>query len=225
MTEGECFRESVNLGRFFGSMIQNQVVVPNQGTVASDNGSPPSAVAAESCACGRDGLDVGRRHLGTPPMNRSSHDEAIGVSLPTKKDFDPFGGCLDAQSAWRNFGGLSIAEALTLLRDNPIRYQEDFMFMGGRAFVFYFPVIDTYLREFQLTEHEDDSQAAILGSCVAAQLRWPTASHLAFIHSAIRSLADYVCSHTHMLAADPDEQRRIARDWQPVYHSLDSAPS
>ena len=158
-------------------------------------------------------------------MSRSSHDEAAGVSLPTEQDFDPFGGDLDAQSAWRSFGGLSIADALRLFRENPIHYQEDFMFMGGRAFVFYFPVLDTFLREFRLTEHEDDAQAAIIGSGVAAQFGWPTASYLVAIRPAIRSLADYVCSHTELLAADPEEQRRIARDWRPVYDALDSATS
>lgn len=156
-------------------------------------------------------------------MSRSNHDEASGASLPTEHDFDPFGGDLDAQSAWRSFGGLSIADALALFRENPTHYQEDFMFMGGRAFVFYFPVLDAFLREFRLTEHEDDSQAAIVGSCVAAQFGWPTATHLVSIHAAIRSLADYVCSHTDLLAADTDEQRRIARDWQRVYSALDSA--
>jgi hypothetical protein len=157
------------------------------------------------------------------PMSRSSHDEATGVSLPTEQDFDPFGGDLDAQHAWRSFGGFSISDALTLFRENPIHYQEDFMFMGGRAFVFYFPVLDAFLRELRLTDHEDDSPAAMVGSCVAAQFGWPTASHLVPIHAAIRSLADYVCSHTDLLAADNEEQRRIARDWQPVYKALDSA--
>ncbi|NLT71795.1 MAG: hypothetical protein GXX91_14050 [Verrucomicrobiaceae bacterium] len=156
------------------------------------------------------------------PMNESSHDSAAEVSLPTKQDFDPFGGDLDAQCAWRNFGGLSIADALTRFRENPIHYQEDFMFMGGRAFVFYFPVLDTFLREFRLTGHEDDSHAAIIGSGITAQFGWPTASHLIAIHPAIRSLADYVCSQTHMLAAEPAEQRKIARDWRSVYVSLDS---
>ncbi|MBL9142869.1 MAG: hypothetical protein JNM99_04225 [Verrucomicrobiaceae bacterium] len=158
-------------------------------------------------------------------MSRSSYEEGTGVSLPSVQDFDPFGGDLDAQSAWRSFGGLSIADALARFRENPIHYQEDFMFMGGRAFVFYFPVLDAFLREFRLTEHEDDSQAAIIGSGIAAQFRWPTASHLVPIRPAIRSLADYVCSHTEQLAADPEEQRRIARDWQAVYRALDSATS
>ena len=155
-------------------------------------------------------------------MSKRSHDEATGVVLPTKHDFDPFGSDLDAQSAWRSFGGLSIADALTLFRENPLHYQEAFMFMGGRAFVFYFAVLDAFLREFRLTDHEDNSQAAIVGSCVTAQFGWPTASHLVPIHAAIRALADYVCSHTELLAADTEEQRRIARDWQPVYRALES---
>jgi hypothetical protein len=158
-------------------------------------------------------------------MSRRSHAAATGVLLPTEHDFDLYGGNLDAQSAWRNFGGLSIADALTLFRENPIHYQEAFMFMGGCAFVFYFAVLDAFLREFRLTEHQDDSQAAIIGSGVAAQFRWPTASYLVPIQPAIRSLADYVCSHTELLASDPDEQRRIARDWQPVYRALDSSIS
>ena len=156
-------------------------------------------------------------------MSRGTHQEATFVAIPTELDFDPFGGDLDAQSAWRSFGGLSVADALTLFRENPIHFQEAFMFMGGRAFVFYFPVLDAYLREFRLSEQDDDSQAAIVGSGVAAQFRWPTASYLVPIHPAIRSLADYVCSHTELLAADPEEQRRIARDWQAVYSVLDSA--
>lgn len=154
-------------------------------------------------------------------MSRSRQHEATGVMLPTEQDFDPFDGDLDAQHAWRSFGRLSIVEALSLFRQNPIHYQEDFMFMGGRAFAFYFPVLDTFLREFRLGQHADDSSATMIGSCVAAQFGWPTASHLAPIHSAIRSLADYVCSHTDSLAADPDEQQKIASAWQPVYRALD----
>lgn len=155
-------------------------------------------------------------------MSRRTQQEATFVALPTERDFDPFGGDLDGQSAWRSFGGLTIADALTLFRENPIHYQEAFMFMGGRAFVFYFPVLETYLREFRLTDQDDDSQAAMIGSCVALQFQWPTASYLVPIHPAIRCLVDYVCSHTELLAADPEEQGRIARDWQPIYSVLDS---
>lgn len=145
--------------------------------------------------------------------------------LPCERDFDPTGDDLDAQCAWRHFGGLATEEALALFRENPFYYQEDFMFMGGRAFVFYFFVLDSFLRDFRLSEQEDESQVAIIGSCVAAQFRWPTASHLGPIHPAIRSLADYVCSHTDALASDPDEQKRILEYWQSVYQALEAATS
>lgn len=141
--------------------------------------------------------------------------------LPSERDFDPTGDDLDARDAWRHFGGLTPEEALALFRENPMHYQEDFMFMGGRAFVFYFPVLDTFLREFRWSEQEDDSEAAIIGSCVAHQFRWPTASHLKGIQAAIRSLADYVCSHTDTFASDPDEQKRIVTEWEPVYRALE----
>ena len=144
------------------------------------------------------------------------------VPLPTEQDFDPHAGDLDAQSAWHHFGGLSVAEALAKFREDPLSYQEDFMFMGGRAFVFYFPVLDTYLREFRPTEC-DDSWAAIIGSGVALQMTWPTAHFLLPLHGAIRSLADYVCSHAELLATDPHEQSRIVQNWQPVYSALGSS--
>jgi hypothetical protein len=67
-------------------------------------------------------------------------------SLPTEQDFDPWGGDLDAQCAWRNFGGLAIDRAKAKFRENPLLYQEDFMFMGTKAFAYYFPVIEEYLR-------------------------------------------------------------------------------
>lgn len=95
------------------------------------------------------------------------------------------------------------------------------MFMGGRAFVFYFPVLDVFLQEFRLTEHGDDSKAAIIGSGIAAQFRWPTAWLLVPIHPAIRSLADFVFAHTEWLAAAPEKHRRIAGNWEPVDSALD----
>jgi hypothetical protein len=35
----------------------------------------------------------------------------MSVWLPTELDFDPLHGDLDAQCAWRNFGGLTLDEA------------------------------------------------------------------------------------------------------------------
>lgn len=52
---------------------------------------------------------------------------------PSQVDFYPFGGCLDAQSAWRNFGGLTLEQGHVRFCSAPEVYQEDFMFMGCRA--------------------------------------------------------------------------------------------
>jgi len=155
-------------------------------------------------------------------MRHQHHQKGALPRLPTEKDFDPYGGDLDAQSAWHSFGSLPLTEALAMFRENPIHYQEAFMFMGGQAFLFYFPVIDTYLRDFRSSDHEDDSHAAIIGSGVAAQLSWPTAPLISSLRPAIRSLADYVSSNSRLLAADPNEQRRIVREWQRVCTALDS---
>ncbi|MEM9646820.1 MAG: hypothetical protein AAF989_17650, partial [Planctomycetota bacterium] len=67
--------------------------------------------------------------------------------LPSEHDFDPHQGDLDAQYAWKHFGALTLEEAFRRFRENPEIYQEDFMHMGGRAFAFYFPVLDCFLRE------------------------------------------------------------------------------
>src|SRR5436189_5968418 len=91
--------------------------------------------------------------------------------LPTEADFDPYGGNLDAHTAWKHFGGLSIPQAYDLFVTNPLRYQEDFMFMGSRAFEYYLPVIDRYLHEVSGGE-ESDGCEAILASGVVAQFDW-----------------------------------------------------
>ena len=79
----------------------------------------------------------------------SSKSAHLQAKLPSEGDFDPYHGCLDAQCAWRNFGGLDLDSAYRKFCENPSYYQEDFMFMGPAAFTFYFPVVDRYLREIR----------------------------------------------------------------------------
>jgi hypothetical protein len=91
--------------------------------------------------------------------------------LPTARDFDPYRGDLDAKWAWDNFGGLSIERAYEVFIERPEIYQEDFMFMGGRAFEYYFPVIDRYLREVKVDRDTlGDCEAWILGAVIVAQI-------------------------------------------------------
>lgn len=143
--------------------------------------------------------------------------------MPDERDFDPYGGCLDAQHAWVQFGGLSIEQAYSKFKERPCFHQEDFMFMGGKAFAYYFPVLDRYLREFRAadgTGEDDDSDAAIIGAGFSAQLLSPTSSELRGILDRISDLARYVRDNSYRLAVDPDERKRIDTEWQEVQSQL-----
>ena len=136
--------------------------------------------------------------------------------LPTESDFDPFAGDLDAQCAWRNFGELSLKQAYDLFITNPLCYQEDFMFMGGTAFDYYFPVIDRYIQKVAGTEEGDDCEVAILGSGVAAQFDWNGAHPRPSLVSEIEKLSKYVLSHLEQYSPAAKDQRRIQREWNRV---------
>jgi len=90
---------------------------------------------------------------------------------PKESDFDPDGGYPDAQFAWKNFGGLSVADAYTKFCERPGYYQEDFMFMGGVAFSYYFPVIERYIRDSRADADNDYEVDAIwiLAHCTIGQ--------------------------------------------------------
>ena len=136
--------------------------------------------------------------------------------LPSETDFDPFGGDLDAQYAWKNFGGLTLKQAYDLFLTNPIHYQEDFMFMGGAAFDYYFPVIDRYIREVTGDEEGDDCEVAILGSGVAGQFDWNGADPSDSLVSEIAQLANYVSSNVAQYSPAAEDQKRITGEWDRV---------
>ena len=140
-------------------------------------------------------------------------------SLPSEYDFDPFG-CLDSRSAWDNFGELSLAQAYDLFLTNPLHYQEDFMFMGCRAFTYYFPVIDRYLRSTKYEDDWDDCSAAILGSGVEAQFDWNNAILIPTLLDEIEDLSSFVKSSVKRYSVSEDEQDRILKVWSKVDKNL-----
>lgn len=84
--------------------------------------------------------------------------------LPTYEHFRHPGADLDSEYARKNFEGLSRTQALVKFRDCPFTHQEDFLWMSPPAFLFYFPVIERYLYEFDKAEPTDFSP---LASCIA----------------------------------------------------------
>jgi len=146
-----------------------------------------------------------------------------GVSrdpLPRQIDFDPWQCDLDAQSAWKNFGGLSLEEAYTKFCPIPESYQEDFMFMGSAAFLYYFPVIDEYLRCATPCDEWDDCQADILGSCVAAQFDWKGARIPPELRFRIEGLCEYILSNLSRFASSEPDREKIKKSWAQVQGKL-----
>jgi hypothetical protein len=145
--------------------------------------------------------------------NASAKSESAAKNLPTEKDFDPWNGCLDAQSAWKNFGGLDLEQAYQKFCENPLNYQEDFMFMGPDAFSFYFPVVDQFLRRERESGEFDDSQAWILGKAMRMQLEQRQNDSLL---TAIGELCQYVRTHLAKFATTQSEQQEINAAWLEV---------
>ncbi len=136
--------------------------------------------------------------------------------LPGLSDFDPLDGDLDALRAWNNFGGLGLDQAYPLFLENPLSYQEDFMFMGPAAFDYYFPVIDRYLREFRRSDDDDDDGCAwILGAAMVSQLETtrprPIATGTAM---EIADLAAFMIGEIDRFAVDSHGETRILEPWR-----------
>ncbi len=136
------------------------------------------------------------------------------TTLPSKQDFDPYGGCLDAQWAWRNFGELTLDQAYDKFIDHPDYYQEDFMFMGPKAFVFYFPVIERFLFEAKAADVDDDCCSWILACCIKVHFAEPERQQMNPILDRVSKLAEHVQTHLSQYALTEKGQRRINKAWQ-----------
>ncbi|MCE0498234.1 MAG: hypothetical protein LV481_09855 [Methylacidiphilales bacterium] len=112
-------------------------------------------------------------------------------SLPTQEDFGDMVD-LDIATAWKRFGNKTLEEAYNLFDTNPLCYQEDLMWMGDKAFVFYFPIA---LR-FILSENAKGACDAVSSIATMLEFRFEYgAAGIKEVFPDIRSLCDYVISH------------------------------
>jgi len=144
--------------------------------------------------------------------------QPLSERCPTESDF---GSGLDERSAWREFGGLSLDQAYQHFLENPLSYQEDFMFMGTIAFLYYFPVIERYLYSVRAEDEFDDCQAWILSMGIAHRLEYESFPNDERLMERIALLTDHVLSHVSQYATTSDEQERIESSWA----SLKQIPS
>ena len=134
--------------------------------------------------------------------------------LPTERDFDPLSGDADAQRAWEHFGGLTLDEAHAKFRKNPLYYQEDFMFMGGKAFAYYFPVLERHLTTVPDSNSDgEDHESWILAHCIKMQFCSKTAHHVLHLKQRVFALSAFVLQNIRRFSFDTDGQRRVAAAW------------
>lgn len=142
--------------------------------------------------------------------------------LPTEQDFNPWGADdLDAQSAWMNFGGLTIEQAKVKFDANPLIYLEDFMYMGGRAFAYYFPVIDGHLRTVPDQLDDDDNYAMFLACSIANQFDTQDIDDVKRLAPAVLDLANFVLTTIDWFAVT--ERTRVTEAWTNLICSVEAA--
>jgi len=133
--------------------------------------------------------------------------------LPTKSDFDPSDGDLDAQWAWDQFGGLDIDEAYKKFCGRPEIHQEDFMFMGPEAFIYYFPVIERYLKEVVIDDdYDDDYEVWIIGCALLSQLKLNTRN----LKMRINNLSLLVLDKFMNSPINEEYKNQIQEKWQEI---------
>ncbi len=144
-------------------------------------------------------------------MKRNKVTERI--ILPSENDFDQYSGCLDAQTAWKNFGGLSVDAAYDKFCNCPDNYQEDFMWMGPKAFSFYFDVLERYLTTIEPDDESDDCKAEIIGCGVIMQLHNIEPDILI---NRILKLSNLVIERFMALPVNDKTKKRVIRKWKEV---------
>ncbi len=134
--------------------------------------------------------------------------------LPIEHDFNPWNDPMDAETAWRNFGGLTLDEAYAKFCENPQYYQEDFMFMGGIAFAYYFPIVDKYIRNApEIDPNGGDHEAWILAKGIRSQFSGDSLPHVQHLRDRVIALSRFVHDNLYRFGDDDVERKRVADAW------------
>jgi hypothetical protein len=150
---------------------------------------------------------------------RSDYDwTPLADTIPTREDF---GRGLDENYAWGEFGGMSLDRAYEHFVACPQSRQEDFMFMGSAAFLFYFPVIERYLYTARAESEWDDCPAWILAQGIIEQLKASSVAKNAQLINRVAALIAHVLGHIDQYATSEEEQERVASGWNELREFVD----
>jgi hypothetical protein len=123
------------------------------------------------------------------------------MSLPIQEDINPVPANLDGQRAVRNFLGKTREQIAKEFAEHGMNYQEDLMFMGSRAFCFYFPAAVNYVASSQGSTDGD------VANCLISVVEHRLEDDSPEIRDAlphIARFADYVLAHYDGFDFDPN---------------------
>lgn len=123
--------------------------------------------------------------------------DAATRNLPTFDDINPHPGNLDEQDAVKNFLGKNHDEAYALFVDAFETYQEDLMFMGVAAFLYYLP--DGIAAAESTEYHDDDLVCQEMFSIIQLRVEY----ELTEVRSAIPTMCGYL---NRLLRRDSDDK-------------------
>lgn len=84
------------------------------------------------------------------------------MKLPTEREINPHSGCLDGEYAVKMFLGKTLNEAELLFQEDGLSRQEDLIWMGPIAFVFYFRAALSYLKS-PISADDSDFASSMTG--------------------------------------------------------------
>jgi hypothetical protein len=84
------------------------------------------------------------------------------MRLPTANEINPVPESLDGRAAQRHFLGKTAGDALEMFQERFEVYQEDLMFMGAPAFLFYFPVAIDYAESAPVRDDPDVASTMLM---------------------------------------------------------------
>lgn len=158
-----------------------------------------------------------------PPWEKSG-------PLPGERDFDPDAGDLDAQVAWKHFGDLTLSEAYQTFQEDPEKHAEDFMYMGGKAFAYYFPVLERYLLVTPVWREENGVEwCQILGLGAAIQFQFTKdclpevrelVSHVLQLISYVKESIKVHVASSHPYISNPEIQQHVIAEWDALEQHL-----
>jgi hypothetical protein len=143
--------------------------------------------------------------------------------LPREPDFDQYNGDLDAQHAWKQFGGLTLEQAHKKFAENPIFYQEDFMFMGGTAFAYYFPVLENHLQSAHDIAPYGDHESWIIALCIQTQFEGDNLPRVQPLAPRVLALAEFVQNNISRLGIGQIEQQHVSEAWTKMVRHVEAA--